>query len=735
LRLTPSSTLAYLKPAKEAIGPAAEQQGKHVALTFRALARQGERLQTDIALATDLLRARADSLHPGFGEYGEPALLIYWPLSRTNNFQGLLYSRGWDHGVAAMPVGDFEVMLEANSDGPVICHFHWLASIDSEQSLTHFKSVLQRLKSQGKLILWTAHNVLPHDVTDIDLALRVRRAMVEAADLIHIMNPRTEEIVAPHYTFAATPIFHSPHPSYAGDQPDTVTRAEARFELGLSAQTTVFLSFGSIQPYKGLDDLLAAALRLKRDAPQLDWVLLIAGEEAKDRGPMLGKHPAMEALKERILFVPRKISKNDIQYFFRAADYCVLPYKPTLNSGAAMLSLTFGVPIIAPRVDAFVDILAEGTGLGYAPNDIDALAAAMGAAAATDAREMRGRAQAFAMARNPAKASDAFFIGLRDRLRTASVTTPDRPSLTLTSHAGAGSSLPPLAPRSFNVPSNQGAPSVLRSPSKQEPQVGDGSRIPAPAASRQDMTWQAAWVSKLAGFADATRVLEIGTGGFTATITLAKNFPSKQFFGLDFSLRREPLYDPDDLPRNVNVIRHDRLDLRLFSKNYFSFSFSIGAMQHIRELRDHLKQMRRITSPGGYYWIWEAPFWSSSMGHHYRHSETDCPIPHYGHLYMSRRELIDHLIAGGRSSDESDKIVTFIYDRSDLSRLGRSETKNVINKSRFIVESWEDEIDHNYNNNFQEIVSANNVYNIRLSDLRIKGAKIGLRLPEGSVSK
>jgi glycosyltransferase involved in cell wall biosynthesis/ubiquinone/menaquinone biosynthesis C-methylase UbiE len=643
---------------------------------------------------------------------------MYWPLSRTNNFQGLLYSRGWHRGVAALPVSDFEVMLEAIWDGPVICHFHWLSGIDSETALKRFESTLRQLKNQGKSILWTAHNVLPHGVTDADLALRARRAMVEAADLIHILNPRTPEIVAPYYALAHKPTFHSPHPAYTGDQPDTVTREEARFELGLSATTTVFLCFGAIQPYKGIDDLLAAAQKLKRDHPGLDWALVIAGD-ATDKNLARGAQAAIEALGGQLLFLPTKLSTNDIQYLFRAADFCVLPYRAALNSGAAMLSLTFGIPIVAPESHAFTELLARGAGIGYPANDIGALAGAMAAAVATGPRGMQDRARAVAMERSPSIASDAFFSGLWNGLQRAHASAPGSET-PASSDAPARQSRAPVMPRRFNIPGQTGQP-------PRPPKPADG---PAAAATKDAMTWQAQWVSQLAGFAEARHVLEIGAGSFATTMSLARHFPTKRFFGLDQTLSAIALSNLADIPPNVSVLKHDARHLDFVSRNYFEFSFSIAVMEHIRELADHLGQMQRIIAPGGYYWFWEAPFWSSSMGHHFRHSEIDCPIPHYGHLYMSRDELLKYLIDEGRSSTDSERIVNFIYDRPDLSKLSRTQTRDIISSSKFTIEKWDDDIDQHYSAALEEKVLSNNIYDIPKDDLRIKGSKVGLRMPK-----
>ena len=338
-------------------------------LRFRGQGRAGGSLLVESAnLASRLgMRPSGLPLDPDPYRPDDPLVLAYWPLARTNNFQALLYNEGWRRGVASFPVGAFEDMAEVPWAGPMACHFHWLATIEDEESIRRFEALLLRLKDQKRSIVWTVHNVLPHDKADIDTAVRVRRAIVEAADLIHIMNERTPELVEPHFSLAGKRVFYSPHPSYLGDHPCTVTRDAARFELGLRPEATVFLCFGAIQPYKGIEELIASTEELARDRPDLDWTLVVAGI-AKDE-ELVRRIRRVEALDRRLLFYPHKIPVEDVQYFFRAADYAVCAYRSSLNSGAAMLALSFGVPLVAPETVAFSEFLARGAGIGYAPDD------------------------------------------------------------------------------------------------------------------------------------------------------------------------------------------------------------------------------------------------------------------------------------------------------------------------------------------------------------------------------
>ena len=48
--------------------------------------------------------------------------------------------------------------------------------------------------------------------------------------------------------------------------------------------------------------------------------------------------------------------ESDMQKFLRASDLIVLPYTEILNSGAAILALSFDRPILVPRWEALPDL-------------------------------------------------------------------------------------------------------------------------------------------------------------------------------------------------------------------------------------------------------------------------------------------------------------------------------------------------------------------------------------------
>lgn len=232
--------------------------------------------------------------------------------------------------------------------------------------------------------------------------------------------------------------------------------------------------------------------------------------------------------------------------------------------------------------------------------------------------------------------------------------------------------------------------------------------------------WQVAWVQKWPGFKNAKTVLEVGAGSFETLAQLANVHPDKQFYGVDLALRPPALAVAENAPGNLNVLKHDVRDLRLFPENHFDFVFSVALVEHIRELDTHLMEVHRVLTEGGRYCFMAAPLWSSSLGHHCDHNAPDCPIPHYGHLYMAREQLGDFMMAHMlKSREESAQILRRVYDRPDLSRLSRSQVRQIVDVSPFRIESWKEGKDKNCNEKRMDTVLQNNLYDLKPDDLKI----------------
>jgi glycosyltransferase involved in cell wall biosynthesis len=176
------------------------------------------------------------------------------------------------------------------------------------------------------------------------------------------------------------------------------------------------LFFGSIKPYKGLDDLLTAFDALYAEDPRRR--LLVAGPPDRDAVTTAfmrrcERHPGS-------LVRAARVSATEMPVYLRAADAVVLPYRRTLNSGVLLLAYTFGLPVVAPDVPGIAELLGPDTARSFSPGDAADLARAMrevaDLAGPTSAARARAATLAIARERAPERISALFFAALRERL-------------------------------------------------------------------------------------------------------------------------------------------------------------------------------------------------------------------------------------------------------------------------------------------------------------------------------
>jgi glycosyltransferase involved in cell wall biosynthesis len=275
------------------------------------------------------------------------------------------------------------LIAHAITDRRRILHIHWMYAfrlpgnrkIAEPAAFVSSMTFLFLAKLLRYRIVWTAHNVLPHQaITSNDLA--VRRTLARFADAVIVHSTST----LPALAAAGIPVTDAtviPHPSYVGRYSQEVSREASRAALKLPADATVCLFFGRIEPYKNVPALVESFALVAPSHP--DAFLVIAGA-CKDPALKAQLTTMLEPL-DRATSVLRRISDDELSSFFAAADIVACPFLDVTTSGSAMLALSFGVPIVAPRIGALTD-LPDDVGFFYEaaqPGGLtDALAHALG---------------------------------------------------------------------------------------------------------------------------------------------------------------------------------------------------------------------------------------------------------------------------------------------------------------------------------------------------------------------
>lgn len=270
-----------------------------------------------------------------------------------------------------------ENLFEANYK-PDVIHLNWpedlyrrSAAGDMGQSVDRLRDRLHQARSRDSTIAWTVHNERPHEQVDDDVDYRAYQCIVNSANVIHHHCECSQVLVEQKYEVPADTIqFVAPHGHYFGYK-DEISRDEARRRLGLSDDKFVFLHFGAIRGYKGIDLVLAAFRRARRKRD----VMLVAG-----RMLGTGSFAARLKLAPYKYFAPtvhwhlRMIDSDEIQVFLNAADAIVLGHTSGLNSGVAVLGMSFGKPVVGPNLGCISSVLDQGINLMYETENVEDMA-------------------------------------------------------------------------------------------------------------------------------------------------------------------------------------------------------------------------------------------------------------------------------------------------------------------------------------------------------------------------
>lgn len=244
-------------------------------------------------------------------------------------------------------------------------------------------TILRRIrKNKVSRIVCIADNVIPHEARPGDKAFT--RYFVKPVDAFITMS---EKVLQDLSLFdQQKPRQLITHPLY-DNFGDILPQTEARKQLQIPEAGFVFLFFGFIRPYKGLDWLLEA-LRILLDQTQQPVRLLIAGEFYTDRAPidaLIQQYKLADHLILKTDFIP----DSQVKYYLCAADAVVQPYKNATQSGVTPLAYHFEVPMIVTRVGGLPGMVPDGkVGLIAEPNPAD-IAAKMKQLMESDLRTYR----------------------------------------------------------------------------------------------------------------------------------------------------------------------------------------------------------------------------------------------------------------------------------------------------------------------------------------------------------
>ncbi len=143
-----------------------------------------------------------------------------------------------------------------------------------------------------------------------------------------------------------------------------------------------FLFFGVIQEYKRLDLFVEAAIRCESERCKF----IIAGRPTYDCKDILDKTKKIKNIQCDIHF----IKDDDVLGYFEKADFLVLPYMDSTQSGPLLIALNYGIPVICSDLPVFRNFITNGVnGFLFKSGDVDSLVESYDKASCLSDEELR----------------------------------------------------------------------------------------------------------------------------------------------------------------------------------------------------------------------------------------------------------------------------------------------------------------------------------------------------------
>jgi glycosyltransferase involved in cell wall biosynthesis len=305
----------------------------------------------------------------------------------------------------AFPRGDHGLLplcrAVRREQGVDILHLHWTGPYLKGRGLPRFLVYLAKfladlaaVRTSGCRIVWTLHNLVPHQTPHRRLELLARRTICRIASAVIVHGRAGREQAVRTLGCPANRVFVIPHGHYREAYAPPLPSRDARQRLGLPGDARVILFFGFLQPYKGLELLLDAWRKLNAQ----NATLLVVGQSRKAdyAAELAGQIRATPAARLLDRFVP----PDEVPLFFSAADAVVLPFRDVQTSGSMLLAMSYGRPVIAPRLGELPETLADAADLLFSAGDEDGLRRQLSRTLAFDRAELADLARRTSIACN-----------------------------------------------------------------------------------------------------------------------------------------------------------------------------------------------------------------------------------------------------------------------------------------------------------------------------------------------
>jgi len=369
-------------------------------------------------------------------------------LEDRNPYARLLYSELERVGFETIGGGPLKLKWLLRSRRHVdILHFHWdpqqkyvqrpadrmtalLRRLRGERlvpwwDVASFVTLLVAARTLRYSLVWTIHEIRPHESEHSRHDILASRALARLSDLLLAHDAATAERAREELGLPSAEIHVVPHGSYVGAYPPGRARDDVRSELGVQPDAFVFLAFGHLRAYKELPILLEAFQSLPLPSARL----IVAGVPWDAEMRNIASVAAERDARIRLMLGP--VPVEGVDELFKASDAAVFPRGDGWTSGSLILAMSMGVPVVAARRSTYVELMdGETSGWLFEPGDVSSLKDCLLAAATNPEQARRKGAHALTLASRMTWARSA---AITARLIARIGETPSRQPVAMTS--------------------------------------------------------------------------------------------------------------------------------------------------------------------------------------------------------------------------------------------------------------------------------------------------------------
>ncbi|MBL6825634.1 MAG: hypothetical protein O3C06_08200 [Bacteroidetes bacterium] len=246
--------------------------------------------------------------------------------------------------------------------GKVALHYHWLEFQDLKSLLAFpYKFLWFSLFSAlGTPIIWTVHNLEPHDRKWLGPHRWLHRSMAKRAQRLHI---HSEALLERTSNYLDIPLDSTkwcvvPHPSFPADIKDRSTAIDElnrRYSCTIPEDATILLLFGNISAYKGILEFVELFIEAVEAGISRDTIhVIIAGPVKKGQETYHQQiTTAITQLPQYFSHLPHFFPEEEYPFLLSASDYCLFNYQNIHSSGGLMMALSYSRKVIAPDIGIF----------------------------------------------------------------------------------------------------------------------------------------------------------------------------------------------------------------------------------------------------------------------------------------------------------------------------------------------------------------------------------------------